>query len=166
MKRPALCLALLLATVVQAKKVHAPLPDALINAKSVYIDNQSRPKILDRAYAELKKWGRYTVVQNSADADIVLVLRVVDTGSSVHSGSANGSSWTDSQGHTYAYASGGGSTNEVYAPHIDIVDRKTNTQLWIDSRVPGNWRWSKGDSGLVAEMIQDWRKRTEEQTAK
>jgi hypothetical protein len=158
MKKLAVVLAtLLMAVSVAAKAVKAPLPDALINAKTIYIDNESgHAEMLDRAYDELKKWGRYTVVQDSSQADVVLVLRVVDTGRAIQSAGGNGYSWTDSQGHTYSYADAWGTSREVFASRVDLISRKDNVTLWLDSRAVG-WH------SATREMIKDWRKRTEQQ---
>ena len=56
-----------------AKDNHAPLPASVMAAKTVYIDNQtSEAAITDRAYDALTKWGRFKIVKNAKDADLVL----------------------------------------------------------------------------------------------
>lgn len=52
---------------------HAPLPEQITGAKSVYILNESgRQSIADGAYEELTKWGRFTVSSTRNGADLVL----------------------------------------------------------------------------------------------
>lgn len=58
---------------IYAKDQHAPLPASVIAAKTVYIDNQTGDaQITDRAYDALSKWGRFKILQNAKDADLVL----------------------------------------------------------------------------------------------
>jgi hypothetical protein len=57
---------------------HAPLPDAVYAAKTVYISNQTGDQAaLDMTYSELVKWKRYDVVGNKAKADLIIVLSAV-----------------------------------------------------------------------------------------
>jgi hypothetical protein len=67
-------LALVLAvSPIHAKDKYAPLPASVIAAKTVYIDNQTgHPEISDRAYDALTKWGRFKIVKDAKDADLVL----------------------------------------------------------------------------------------------
>lgn len=52
---------------------HAPLPDKIINAKAVFLQNDSgQQNLTDELYQEIETWGRWKVVNNRADADIVL----------------------------------------------------------------------------------------------
>jgi hypothetical protein len=45
----------------------------VIAAKTVYIDNQTgHPEITDRAYEALSKWGRFKILKDAKDADLVL----------------------------------------------------------------------------------------------
>jgi hypothetical protein len=70
----AVALALALAvSPIHAKDKFAPLPASVIAAKTVYIDNQTgHPEITDRAYDELTKWGRFKILKDAKDADLVL----------------------------------------------------------------------------------------------
>lgn len=52
---------------------HAPLPKAIYEAKTVYLVNDTGwPKIADKAYKELRSWGRFQVVNDKAEADLIL----------------------------------------------------------------------------------------------
>jgi hypothetical protein len=65
---------LLLCSTALAKTKHAPLPDRILQAKTVYIDNQSgAADINDKAYEELSKWGRFKIVTTAREADLVLL---------------------------------------------------------------------------------------------
>jgi hypothetical protein len=58
---------------IHAKDKFAPLPASVIAAKTVYIDNQTgHPEITDRAYDALSKWGRFKILKDAKDADLVL----------------------------------------------------------------------------------------------
>jgi len=58
----------------RARKEHAPLNPKIIAAKTVYIENHGSARLKDKAYDELKKWGRWTIVEERAKADLVIVL--------------------------------------------------------------------------------------------
>jgi hypothetical protein len=63
----------LLVSPIYAKDKTAPLPASVLAAKTVYIDNQTgHAQISDRAYDALTKWGRFKIVKDEKDADLVL----------------------------------------------------------------------------------------------
>ncbi len=56
-----------------AKGKHDPLAASVMAAHTVYIDNQTgHTEISDRATEALGKWGRFKVLDNAKDADLVL----------------------------------------------------------------------------------------------
>jgi cell division protein FtsL len=58
---------------IHAKEKHVPLPASVIAAKTVYIDNQTgHAEITDRAVDALTKWGRFKILKDAKDADLVL----------------------------------------------------------------------------------------------
>ena len=58
---------------IHAKDKHAPLPASVMAAKTVYIDNQTgHTEITDRAQDELTKWGRFKILEDAKDADLIL----------------------------------------------------------------------------------------------
>ena len=80
---------LLCASAAFAKPVHAPLPPEAYSAKTIAVVNHSgTQKVADKAYEELQKWARFTVVQNPDSADMVLVVEV-----NVHSVGATASNY-------------------------------------------------------------------------
>jgi hypothetical protein len=54
---------------------YAPLPDQIVTAKSVFLQNDSgQENLIDEMYRELEVWGRWKVVTNRKDADIVMSI--------------------------------------------------------------------------------------------
>lgn len=90
---------LLLSASAVAKTVHAPLPPEAYTAKTIAIVNHvGSQKLTDKAYEELQKWGHFTVVQDPASADVVLVLTKTrySTGASAYTTGSNTSITEDS----------------------------------------------------------------------
>ena len=69
-----LVLAIVLAvSPIYAADKYPPLPASVLAAKTVFIDNQTGfSQITDKAYEALSKWGRYKIVKDAKDADLVL----------------------------------------------------------------------------------------------
>jgi hypothetical protein len=65
---------------------HAPVPDVVLRAKTIYILNETgMQKIADAAYEDVQKWGRFNVVSDRQSADLIIhfVSRdVLDDGTS------------------------------------------------------------------------------------
>ena len=58
-----------------ADERHAPLSDRIVTAKTVFLQNDSgQQNLTDEAYRELEHWGRWKVVTNRAEADIIIGL--------------------------------------------------------------------------------------------
>jgi hypothetical protein len=54
---------------------NAPLPPALMSAKTLYIENNSgQAKLADRCYDELSKWGRFKIVSDPKQADVIVQI--------------------------------------------------------------------------------------------
>jgi hypothetical protein len=54
---------------------HAPLPEQILEAKTVYIDNRSGLAYIgDRAFDEMSKWGRFKIIKSAKDADVVILF--------------------------------------------------------------------------------------------
>ena len=71
-KTLALAVVLVVSPMYAADK-YAPLPASVIAAKTVYIDNQTGySPITDKAYEALTKWGRFKIVKDAKDADLIL----------------------------------------------------------------------------------------------
>jgi hypothetical protein len=132
-------------------KTRAALPANVLSAKSIYIENHGSAKDADRAYDELKKWGRWEILQDRAKADLVIVL------------SSQEGEYSSGQTQTYdptpAPGMGGagtwkyGTTHSASAgsAHLDLLDSKTGESLYADT-------------GIVTQrVIKELRKRIEEQ---
>jgi hypothetical protein len=53
----------------------SPLPDEVLSAKSIYLDNQTgHQAVLDTANYEFNKWGRFTIAKSREDADLIVVF--------------------------------------------------------------------------------------------
>jgi hypothetical protein len=67
----ALALALI-ATPILAGDKPTPLPASVMTAKTVFLDNQTgHDQITDRATEEITKWGRFTILKEAKDADLI-----------------------------------------------------------------------------------------------
>ncbi len=137
-----------------AKHEKMPLPPGVMTAKTIYIDNRSGVADLgDKAYDELRKWGRFQIVDSAEKADLVLLLSAKSYVSGYSSGSYhNTNASVDSNGNVTAQTYGNGSTSAVYSgtTYITIVDPKGGASLWSDARAWG--RWKSATRGLVKEL--------------
>ncbi len=98
----------------------APLPESLLQEKVAYVKNDgARAKDFDSFYNELKKWGRFKLVQERAEADIAITL-------------------STRSGDVAVVGSGGfiagGSSSKYY---IRITRTLDDTPLWSDAT--GDW---------------------------
>lgn len=169
LQRPAVCvvtvLFCLLPSVVLGKTNHAPLPDQILQAKTVYIDNRSGvADINDKAYDELTKWGRFKILPAAKDADLVLLI----SASAYTAGYKTRSTGTD-DGDSIDLESR--TTAEVgQTTYLTVIDPRTGNALWADQRSNGGGgglltsllaaRAANGVQGLVKEL----RDRIDEQT--
>src|SRR5215831_15998551 len=73
-----LVLVLLCASTAAKEKQHLPLPQQIISAHTVFIDNQTGlAQLSDEAYREIRHWHRWQIVANADQADVVLLLSAV-----------------------------------------------------------------------------------------
>jgi hypothetical protein len=149
-------LSLLFAALAPAYGKHEkmPLPQQVLAAKTVYIDNQSGFATLgDKAYDEIRKWGRYQIVDSPDKADMVLLLSAKEYISGYSSSSYHNTTGTvDDNGNVNAHSYGSGESSAVYSgtTFITLVDPKNGSSLWADSRAWG--RWKSATRGLVKEL--------------
>ena len=136
-----------------AKDKHLPLPPQLMAATTVYIDNRSGFSSMgDRAYQEITDWGRFHVVQDRSQADIILLLTYhSETHGSRQHGRVdeNGNIQTTSTPNVYQYSG------------LNVLDAKTGDVLWTDSKAA-----SLLQKSAIKRAIDELRKRMEEQAAK
>jgi hypothetical protein len=111
----------------------------ILSAKTVYFDNHSgSDKVGKNALAQLRKWGKFTVVPNQKQADLIFLLSAdpYRGGNLIMSGGQTGS--IDSLGHiqedgipNYNKQS---PTRDAY---LTVIDAKTGEALWSHSHVWG-----------------------------
>jgi hypothetical protein len=148
-----LCLFVAL-TPVYGKHEKMPLPQQVITAKTIFIDNRSGFASLgDRAYDELKKWGRYQIVDSADKADMVFLLSAKEYVSGYTSstyGNTNGT--VDNNGNINAHTYGSSNSAAVYSgtTYVTLIDPKTGNALWSDARAWG--RFKSATRGLVKEL--------------
>jgi hypothetical protein len=150
--------ALLVATA-YAKQQKMPLPQRLMAAKTVYIDNRSgHSNVGDKCFDELSKWGRFQIVDSPEKADIVLLLSAEQYISGYSSDSYHNTTGdVDRSGNISAQTYGNSSSDAVMSgiTHITVLDPKDGTSLWADSRVWGKCAFGVCKSatrGLVKEL--------------
>ncbi len=148
---------------IPAKKL--PLSPKILAAKTAFIDNQSGyAKIGDRAYDELRKWGRFQIVQDRKKADLVILLSAGEyIGGYVTSGGTQ-TGTVDESGNVQL-SNSPTYTTPVRKGHtfLTVIDPATGESLWSDSKAWGNLYtgFHSATKGLVKEL----RKRIEEQEA-
>jgi hypothetical protein len=84
MNYPVVALAVAFATlpVKASGQKYAPLPDKVVQAKTVFLQNDSGEERLgDNVFQELQQWGRWRILTNRSEADIVIALerKPIDT---------------------------------------------------------------------------------------
>lgn len=156
----------ILATTCPAKdKNHLPLPPQVISAKTIYIDNQSGiAKLGDRAYEQLNKWGRFQVVQDRKQADLILLLSARQyNGGYVTTG--GGTTGTVDENGNINTTNNPSYTTPVTAnyTYVNLIDPKNGDSLWSDSKRWGNLYtgFHSATKGLIDELM----KRVNEQLA-
>jgi hypothetical protein len=160
-------LAALFGTDAQAKKrEYAPLPDALMNAKTVCIINKTPWAVTaDRAYNELRRWGRFRIVPCSENPDLGLVF-FGETHVAGYSGTSRAETTGDvdmdeDRGHGTITATtrGTSSSSADYGGSVSmhVVDGRTNKEIWANT-TPFSIR------GATHNLINDLRKRMENQS--
>jgi hypothetical protein len=112
---------------------HAPLPSELMQAKSVYIQNAGASPKDARESAELSTWGRFKLVSDAKDADVIFRLSsgIANSGTRVTSSSI--------------------SSTSPYVVTIYVLQKASGNVLWSDSRAQQlfQFRRQKGREGVV-----------------
>jgi len=120
-----------------ANKKAPVLPMAVLDAKTIYIDNQANDAtLLNDAYLELAKWGHLQVVDSAKKADLVLRF----TGSAYVKAVASDTPPNMSMQPAIARASGNGN---VILPNGDEAAPDGYTRLTLVQTKTGNAVWSE-----------------------
>ena len=106
------------------------------SSKTVYFDDQTRSRTVagEKALAELKKWGRYKVVEDRTQADFILLftLNKYKGDYVVHPGGQSGA--TNVHGKSQEdLASSYVRSEPVRAGFLTAIDPKTGDALWSES---------------------------------
>jgi hypothetical protein len=132
---------------------HSPLPASLLSAKTMYVENNSgQTKIGENCSSELSKWGRFKLVNDPKEADVI--FRVDAHLGNYGSGGSSGDDDANSKsaaGETAGFAT------------VSVLDQKGQT-LWSDTR-----RWGSlfnGSKSAIRDVVRQLRKRIEEQEQK
>ncbi len=155
-----LCLTLLPIQASSAKEKHyQPLPPAILAAKTILIDNQSGDReVGDKAYQALKEWGRFRLVEDREQADLVFVLTVGEE--------AGGLVTTGGEQTSTAKVEYPGNVDEKVVVKTQTSPTHTKAVVYSFTRLVITD--SKGDKlysdvGSTKGMLKDLRKRVEAQ---
>ncbi len=144
----------------QDKKQHR-LPPKILSAKSVYFDDQSDAHVAgDKALSQLKKWGRFKIVKDPKQADLIFLLSAdpYKGGYVVYSGGETGT------------IKKGGNIEEDPVPtfnkqapvryaYLTVIDPKTGESLWDGSHVWGGLL--TGFNSVGERLVNELRKQVE-----
>jgi hypothetical protein len=141
----------------QEVQQHAPLPAKVLESKTIYIQNDSGwAEAADKAYSELKTWGRFQVVDVKEKADLIMVLAITTM-----QRQGTDSSWVS----MYNSQTGAWTNGSVQTPstatrrftQIKLIDPVTGNTVWTDQQI---WRRKRS---ATEQLIQSLRQRVEEQ---
>jgi len=125
-----------------------PLPSIFFQAKTIAIINDTDESyVLGRASDELRKWGRYQIVPNPHDADLVLVLAMREDLVGVEPNAS-----TDS----YTTIYGNGNVTNQKSTTVACFDSRTGRKVWSETRA-----WGSEFGNAVVALIKDLRKQVE-----
>lgn len=147
------CLAIPLAVHSQKQMAKSP---TILSAKTVYFDNQTgADSVGAAALAQLKKWGRFQIVQDKKLADLVLVLSAdpYNGGYIIFSGGQTGA--VDSNGHVQEdRVPNYNRQAPVREAYLTVIDPKTGHAVWNASHVWGGLLTGANSAGerLVKEL--------------
>jgi hypothetical protein len=120
----------------QANEKRGAVPDKVLSAKTIYVDNQTTDAELQHdAYMGLNKWGRYEIVDASQKAEVVLRL----SGSSiVKFVSGGGPSATHNPNSVSETSRAGEELAPPGCTRLTLIEPRSGTTLWSDVRKTSN----------------------------
>jgi hypothetical protein len=148
--QPLFLMAMLLAVAVaHANEKRATVPEKVISARTVYVDNQTNDAGLQHdAYLGLSKWGRYGIVDSAQKADLVLRLHGSSAVKFVPAGEANAT-------YNPKLVSATTADSEELAPpgctRLTVIDPKSGITLWSEVRKTTNPQ----EKGRLLEGLHD-----------
>jgi hypothetical protein len=141
----------------QAQKQFAQSPK-IQSAKTVYFDDRTGADAVgNAALAQLKKWGRFQIVEDRHQADLIFLLST----SAYRGGYIVPSNGTDSSMHVRLDpVVDSGWHAPVRACFLTVIEPTTGESLWSDSHVWGGLLTGKNSAGerLVKELQKEMKK--------
>jgi hypothetical protein len=135
-------------------KDYAPLPEKLLQAKTVYVENQTKDAERgDTMFRELSKWKRYVLVTDKSKADLVFVLTmstheaIGSNGTRVSNQIAGSGTTITTGGQVYSYTTG--------RVTLEIQDTE-GTVVWANTK-------SFSRKGATKDLMKDLKERIERQ---
>lgn len=134
-----------------AKEKYAPLPEKVLRAKTIFIDNRTMDaRIGDYVFREIPKWKRFVLVTDRSKADLAFVLT-----ESTHEAVASNNVRTTNQIGTTSITTGGGVYSYVDGSvTLEIVD--ADGSVWANTKP-----FSR--KGATTDLMHDLKKRIEYQ---
>jgi hypothetical protein len=132
-----------------ARHTYAPLPDKVMKAKTVYLEDRTGyPGVEDKAYQELEKWGRFKVVTNRKGADLILLLsdRAYTVGYMATVNGGSGGYW------------GIGQPLRTFFGYLTFIDPANGEMVWSEAK---RVNWTAGHT--LHAMFKELRERIAEQ---
>jgi hypothetical protein len=137
-----------------AKDEYAPLPQKIMDAKAIYIDNRTaNAHAGDELFQGLTNWKRFQIVADKKDADLIFVLN-----RETHQETAAGTTVTNQVG-TAQVTSGGPHTYTSGEAILTIQDAHDGSTLWTNTKP-----YSR--KGATHDLVDDFKKRVEAQEKK
>jgi predicted Ser/Thr protein kinase len=136
-----------------AQDKYAPLPEKVINARTIfYINDTGSSRFGDNLYQELEKWNRWEVVTDKKNADLILVLSQRD-----HIEGTIATANATTSGHD-TYATGTSAPIKSSSWHIFLIDPTSGETVWVSSHTLGGRLWQSWGS-VARSLLSDIQKR-------
>lgn len=145
---------------VTAQKQMAQSP-RILSAKTVFFEDRSgSDAVAAKALAQLKKWGRFQIVQDRRQADVVFLLSAdaYNGGHLIYSGGQTGTiedgKVTEDKIPNYNHQ------DPVRYAYLTVIDPKTGENLWSDKHIWGGLLTGANSAGerLVKELESQTKK--------
>ena len=136
-----------------AQDKYAPLPEKVINARTIfYVNDTGSSRFGDNLYQELEKWNRWEVVTDKKNADLILVLSQRD-----HIEGRIATANAATSGHD-TYATGTSAPIKSSVWHIFLIDPTSGETVWVSSHTSGARLWQSWGS-VARSLLSDIQKR-------
>lgn len=143
----------------QKQPAHSP---QILTAKTIYFDNQTGSDAVgNNALAQLKKWGKFRVVQDRKHADLLLLLSAdpYRGGNIIFSGGQTGSVENDGQINQDKVPNYNKQSPTRYA-YLTVIDPKTGVRLWSAEHLWGGLL--TGFNSVGERLVKELEKQTKQ----